>query len=141
MHYAVNRPLGGLRGEGDLSPLLTWLRQYSAWLEDRVRLNKAVRSYLWLRSIPVCMEERSKQTLHTLVTSEDGYRTIKGSSNDFALFHERISLSSSRWNLPKVIHRVRWRAQRDLAGRLAGCSWRLTWCGSARHSTVYQSVA
>ena len=27
MHFAVSRPLGGLRGEGDLSPLLTWLRR------------------------------------------------------------------------------------------------------------------
>ena len=28
VHFAINRPVGGLRGEGDLVPLLPWLRRY-----------------------------------------------------------------------------------------------------------------
>lgn len=40
LHYAVNRPPGALRGEPDLAPLLRWLSRYSAWLEDRARLNR-----------------------------------------------------------------------------------------------------
>ena len=39
IHYAVNRPVGALRGESDLAPLLRWLSRYAAWLEDRARLN------------------------------------------------------------------------------------------------------
>ena len=33
----LNRPVGCLRGESDLAPVLPWLRRYSRWLEDRVR--------------------------------------------------------------------------------------------------------
>jgi hypothetical protein len=39
LHFAVNRPLGATRGEGDLTPILPWARRYTAWLKDRVRLN------------------------------------------------------------------------------------------------------
>jgi hypothetical protein len=42
--YAVNRPIGALRGESDLAPILPWMQRYSRWLEDRVRL-----------SMPVCV--------------------------------------------------------------------------------------
>ncbi len=40
LHYAVNRPIGATRGEGDLGPVLPWAMRYKAWLEDRVRLNR-----------------------------------------------------------------------------------------------------
>ncbi len=52
LHYAVNRPLGALRGESDLAPILPWLRRYSRWLEDRVRLNAGVRAFLWVVKAP-----------------------------------------------------------------------------------------
>lgn len=52
LHFAVNRPAGCTRGEGDLAPILPWLRQYAQWLEDRVRLNAAVRSFLWVVKVP-----------------------------------------------------------------------------------------
>jgi hypothetical protein len=47
VHYAVNRPVGALRGEGDLIPILPWLKRYKAWLEDRVRINKYKGAFLW----------------------------------------------------------------------------------------------
>jgi len=40
LHYAVNKPIGATRGEGDLVPLLPWARRYGEWLKDRVRLNR-----------------------------------------------------------------------------------------------------
>jgi hypothetical protein len=52
LHFAVNRPVGCVRGESDLSPVLPWLRRYSRWLEDRVRLNAAVRAFLWIVRVP-----------------------------------------------------------------------------------------
>ena len=52
LHFAVNRPAGCLRGESDLAPILPWLRRYSRWLEDRVRLNAAVRAFLWVVQVP-----------------------------------------------------------------------------------------
>lgn len=52
LHFAINRPVGCVRGESDLAPLLVWLKRYSAWLEDRVRLNAAVRAFLWIVEAP-----------------------------------------------------------------------------------------
>ena len=52
LHYAVNRPVGALRGESDLAPVLPWLRRYNRWLEDRVRLNAAVRAFVWIVTAP-----------------------------------------------------------------------------------------
>jgi hypothetical protein len=52
LHYAVNRPVGAVRGEGDLAPILTWLKRYNRWMEDRVRLNAAVRAFLWIVRAP-----------------------------------------------------------------------------------------
>ena len=40
LHFAVNRPIGATRGEGDLGTVLPWAKRYSEWLKDRVRLNR-----------------------------------------------------------------------------------------------------
>jgi hypothetical protein len=62
LHYAVNRPTGAVRGESDLAPILPWLRRYARWLEDRVRLNAAMRTFLWIIHAPArlrtTLEER-----------------------------------------------------------------------------------
>lgn len=47
LHYAVNRPVGEVRGVSDLAPILTWLERYEFWLEDRVRINRYKGAYLW----------------------------------------------------------------------------------------------
>lgn len=48
LHYAINRPVGAQWGESDLAPLLRWLTRYSAWLEDRLRLNHFRNSFLFV---------------------------------------------------------------------------------------------
>ena len=48
LHYAINRPIGCTRGEGDLTPILPWLRRYKEWLEDRVRVNRHKNAFLWM---------------------------------------------------------------------------------------------
>ena len=62
LHYAVNRPVGAVRGESDLASILPWLRRYNRWLEDRVRLNAAMRAFLWIVKVPArlrpALEER-----------------------------------------------------------------------------------
>lgn len=45
--YPINKPIGALTGEGDLATVIPWLLRYSRMLEDRVRLNWAVRTFLW----------------------------------------------------------------------------------------------
>ncbi len=52
LHYAVNRPVGCVRGESDLASVLPWLKRYSRWLEDRVRVNAAMRVFLWIVKVP-----------------------------------------------------------------------------------------
>ena len=47
IHYAINRPIGATRGEGDLTPILPWLRRYKEWLEDRVRINRLQNAFIW----------------------------------------------------------------------------------------------
>ncbi len=52
LHYSVNRPLGALLGESDLTTMIPWMLRYSRMLEDRVRLNWAMRAFLWLVTVP-----------------------------------------------------------------------------------------
>jgi hypothetical protein len=52
LHYSVNRPIGALMGESDLTTMIPWLMRYSRMLEDRVRLHWAVRAFLWLVTVP-----------------------------------------------------------------------------------------
>lgn len=52
LHYAVNRPMGALMGESDLSTIIPWLLRYSRMLEDRVRLHWAARAFLYLVTVP-----------------------------------------------------------------------------------------
>lgn len=47
-HIAINRPIGTAWGSSDLTPVLKWLRRYSAWLEDRARLNRYRNSFLFV---------------------------------------------------------------------------------------------
>lgn len=47
LHFAVNRPAGGVRGESDLGPVLKWLDYYEDWLEDRVRVNRVKSAFVW----------------------------------------------------------------------------------------------
>jgi hypothetical protein len=61
LHYAVNRPVGCTRGESDLAPILIWLKYYTRWLEDRVRINWASRVWLWFVKVPT-NKVRDKQT-------------------------------------------------------------------------------
>jgi hypothetical protein len=46
LHYAFNQPVGVPWGEPDLAPMLPWIGRYSAWLEDRARLNRF--RFAWL---------------------------------------------------------------------------------------------
>jgi hypothetical protein len=52
LHYAVNKPMGALMGESDLTTIIPWLLRYSRMLEDRVRLHWAARAFLYLVTVP-----------------------------------------------------------------------------------------
>jgi hypothetical protein len=65
LHFAVNRPAGCVRGESDLAPALPWLRRYTRWLEDRLRLNAAVHAFLWVVRVPGALVEATQERLRT----------------------------------------------------------------------------
>jgi len=48
LHYTINRPVGAVWGESDLSPVLRWLSRYGSWLEDRARLNHFRTAFLYI---------------------------------------------------------------------------------------------
>ena len=52
MHYSINRPIGAIFGESDLTTILPWLLRYSRMLEDRVRFHWATRLFLWFVQVP-----------------------------------------------------------------------------------------
>ncbi len=63
LHFAVNRPVGCVRGESDLASILPWLRRYSRWLEDRLRLSAGVHAFLWLVKVPGALLPRRRAEL------------------------------------------------------------------------------
>ena len=65
LHFAVNRPVGGVRGEGDLVPILPWARRYSEWLKDRVRLNR-VRTRTGVLHVEIADDSQVEQKKHQL---------------------------------------------------------------------------
>jgi hypothetical protein len=67
LHYAVNRPVGATRGEGDLAPILPWALRYSEWLKDRVRLNR-IRTRQGILDVTIADDtivEQKRQQLRT----------------------------------------------------------------------------
>jgi len=48
VHYASNQPVGSPWGEADLSPLLVWIGRFSAWLENRARLNQFRTAFMYV---------------------------------------------------------------------------------------------
>lgn len=81
LHYAVNRPTGAVRGESDLASVLPWLRRYNRWLEDRVRLNAAMRAFLWIVKVPGRMRSELEERYRvppepgSVVIAEEGAET------------------------------------------------------------------
>jgi hypothetical protein len=62
LHYSINKPVGAIRGESDLSPILKWFTRYTSWLEDRVRLNRFRFAFLYtLQMIGSTPAERARR--------------------------------------------------------------------------------
>ena len=60
LHYAINRPPGALRGEGDLGFLAPWLERYANWLRDRAILNHHKSAFVWDVTVPAGMVEQKR---------------------------------------------------------------------------------
>jgi len=78
LHYAINRPLGALLGESDLTTMIPWLQRYSRMLEDRVRLHWAIRAFLWVVTVPTEKIKEKREQYRT--PPEAGSVIVKDSS-------------------------------------------------------------
>lgn len=93
LHYSINRPIGALLGEGDLTPMIPWLMRYSRMLEDRVKLNWAIRSFLWMVTVPASkVKEKIEQYRHP---PEAGSIIIKDESETWEVYAPTLHASDA----------------------------------------------
>lgn len=79
VHYAINRPVGALWGDGDLATITPWLLRYDQMLDDRVRLNAFSRSFYWFVKVSKGMVaavskkyKDSKPSAGSIIVHDDG---------------------------------------------------------------------
>lgn len=92
-HYAINRPVGALHGESDLAPLLRWLTRYSAWLEDRVRLNRYRQAFMYqVKAAFTSEQERSnrQQALNT-TPPNPGFILVTDESETWSVIQPQLA--------------------------------------------------
>lgn len=92
LHYAVNRPVGALRGESDLAPLLRWLGRYAAWLEDRARLNRFRFAFLYAVTMRGATEadRRRRQAELTAAPPAPGSVLVKDEGEEWEVLSPKL---------------------------------------------------
>ena len=92
LHFAINRPVGAVRGESDLAPLLKWLSRYAAWLEDRARLNRYRNAfYFVVRSRFVSETERTaRQASLNNTPPTPGSILVTDESESWEVIHPKL---------------------------------------------------
>ena len=100
LHYAVNRPLGALMGESDLTTMIPWLLRYSRMMEDRVRLHWAVRAFLWVITVPGNrVREKQEQYRNP---PEAGSIIVKDESERWEVHAPNLNAGDARHDLQAV---------------------------------------
>jgi hypothetical protein len=100
LHYSVNRPLGALLGESDLTTMLPWLLRYSRMLEDRVRLHWAVRAFMWIVTVPTNrIKEKMAQYRNP---PEAGSIIVKDDSETWAAVTPNLQSSDAQHDMKAV---------------------------------------
>ena len=100
LHYSVNRPLGALMGEGDITSMLPWLQRYSRMLEDRVRLNWALRSFLWVVTVPSTKIREKQEQYRT--PPDTGSIIVKDESETWEAVTPNMQASDAQHDLKAV---------------------------------------
>ncbi len=100
LHYSVNRPAGALLGEGDLTTMLPWLQRYSRMLEDRVRLHWAVRSFLWLVTVPANAVNAKREQYRQ--PPDGGSIVVKDEGEKWEPVAPDLKGQDARWDLQAV---------------------------------------
>ena len=91
-HYSINRPVGAQHGESDLAPLLRWLARYSAWLEDRVRLNRYRQAFIYQVKAAFNSEQerRDRQTALNATAPNPGSILVTDESESWSVIQPNL---------------------------------------------------
>lgn len=100
LHYSINKPLGALLGESDLTSMLPWLMRYSRMLEDRVRLHWAIRSFLWMVTVPTNKILEKKQQYSQ--PPEAGSIIVKDEAEDWKAVTPNLNAADAQSDLKAV---------------------------------------
>jgi len=92
LHYAVNRPVGAQWGESDLAPILRWFSRYSAWLEDRARLNHFRNAFLYIvrARFTSDAERRARQSALNTSPPSPGSILVTDENENWDTLHPRL---------------------------------------------------
>jgi hypothetical protein len=100
LHYSVNRPVGALLGESDLTTMLPWLQRYSRMLEDRVRLHWAMRAFLWFVTVPSAKVKEKQEQYKT--APESGSIIVKDEGEEWAVAAPNLHGVDAQWDMQAV---------------------------------------
>jgi len=100
LHYSINRPIGALMGESDLVTMIPWLLRYSRMLEDRVRLNWAMRAFLWFVTVPTAKVQEKKEMYRT--PPEAGSIIVKDESESWEANQPTLHAVDARHDMQAV---------------------------------------
>lgn len=104
LHYSINRPLGAMLGESDLTTMIPWLLRYSRMLEDRVRLHWATRMFMWMVTVPATkVKEKIEQYR---VPPDTGAIVVKDESEKWESVHPMLRATDARADLDAVRHMI-----------------------------------
>lgn len=98
--YGVNKPIAASMGESDLATLAPWLLRYSRMLEDRVRLNWAVRAFLWFVSVPEHQVEAKREQYRT--PPESGSIVVHDQAEQWEVKAPNLNAHDAREDLKAV---------------------------------------
>lgn len=92
LHYAINRPAGAQWGESDIAPLLRWLSRYSAWLEDRARLNRYRNAFLYVVKAKFASEaqRKARQTALNAAPPQPGSILVSDDTENWSAIHPHL---------------------------------------------------
>jgi hypothetical protein len=100
LHYCVNRPIGALLGESDLTSMIPWLQRYSRMLEDRVRIHWALRMFLWFVTVPAnALNAKIEQYRNA---PESGSVVVKDESEKWEVLAPSVNAADARPDLHAV---------------------------------------
>ena len=97
LHFCINREIGCTRGEGDIGPLLPWAKRYTAWLQDRVRMNR-IRTRQGIMDVKIADDavvEEKRQQLTRQNPLESGIY-VHGPGEDVSMLSLRIDADDAK---------------------------------------------